>query len=116
MLHFVLEFALSHLASQFSGKAKHGSNYRRLQRFFRFVHLDGDIAARLIIQMLNMIRPRLLVVDRTNWKLGSRDVNILVLPIVTRRFLVPLMWTLPELFIGDLGSRDRKPVRPATGG
>ena len=85
---------LSHLASQFPGDAKHESNYRRLQRFFQFVHLDGDVAARLITQMLNLSRPRLLALDRTNWKLGSRDVNILVLAIVTRRFRVPLMWTL----------------------
>jgi hypothetical protein len=58
---------LSHLASQFpGGDAKHESNYRRLQRFFQFVHLDGDVAARLIMQMLNLSRPRLLALDRTN--------------------------------------------------
>lgn len=85
---------LSHLASQFPGDAKHGSNYRRLQQF---VQLDGDVAARLTIQMLNLNRPRLLALDRTNWKLGSRDVNILVLAIVTRRFRVPLMWVLLEV-------------------
>jgi len=85
---------LSHLASQFPGDAKHGSNYRRLQRFFQFVRLDSELAAHLIIQMLNLHRPRLLALDRTNWKLGSRDVNILVLAIVTRRFRVPLMWVL----------------------
>jgi hypothetical protein len=49
---------LSHLASQFPGYAKHESNYRRLQRFFQFVHLDGDVAARLIMQMLNLNRLR----------------------------------------------------------
>lgn len=85
---------LSHLASQFPGDAQHGSNYRRLQRFFQFVRLDGDIAARLIVRMLNLDRPKLLALDRTNWKLGSRDVNVLVLAIVTRRFRVPLMWVL----------------------
>jgi hypothetical protein len=36
---------LSHLASQFPGAAKHSSNYRRLQRFFQFVQLDGCRAA-----------------------------------------------------------------------
>jgi hypothetical protein len=87
---------LSHLASQFPGAAQHGSNYRRLQRFFQFVRLDGDTAARLIVRMLNVGRPKLLALDRTNWKLGSRDVNVLVLAIVTRRFRVPLMWTLLE--------------------
>lgn len=85
---------LSHLASQFPGGAQHGSNYRRLQRFFQFVQLDGDSAARLVVRMLNLERPKLLALDRTNWKLGARDVNVLVLAIVTRRFRVPLMWVL----------------------
>ncbi|MFZ3585299.1 transposase, partial [Loktanella sp. DJP18] len=83
---------LTHLASQFLGDAQHGSNYRRLQRFFQFVRLDSDIAARLVVRMLNLKRPKLLALDRTNWKLGSRDVNVLVLAVVTRRFRVPLMW------------------------
>lgn len=85
---------LSHLASQFPGDALHASNYRRLQRFFQFVQLDGDVAAQLVVRMLNLGRPKLLALDRTNWKLGSRDVNVLVLAVVTRRFRVPLMWVL----------------------
>ena len=86
---------LSHLASQFPGDALHDSNYRRLQRFFQHVRLDEDTAARLIVKMLKLLdRPRLLALDRTNWKLGSRDVNVLVLAVVTERFRIPLMWTL----------------------
>ena len=85
---------LSHIASQFPGRARHASNYRRLQRFFQFIRLDGDRVALLIVQMLNLHRPRYLALDRTNWKFGTRDVNILVLAIVTRRFRVPLMWSL----------------------
>ena len=34
---------LSHLASQFPGDARHASNYRRLQRFFQHIRLDGDM-------------------------------------------------------------------------
>lgn len=85
---------LSHLACQFPGDALHASNYRRLQRFFQHVRLDGDVAAQLIVRMLALERPKLLALDRTNWKLGQADVNVLVLAIVTRRFRVPLMWTL----------------------
>lgn len=86
---------LSHLASQFPGAALHASNYRRLQRFFQHVRLDEDRAARLIVKMLKLLdRPQLLALDRTNWKLGSADVNVLVLAVVTQRFRVPLMWTL----------------------
>ena len=85
---------LSHLASQFPGTSPHASKYRRLQRFFQHVRLDGDVAARLIVGMLNLRGPKLLALDRTNWKLGQSDVNILVLAVVTRRFRVPLMWVL----------------------
>ena len=42
--------------------------------------------------MLNLHRPRYLALDRTNWKFGTRDVNIPVPAIVTRRFRVPLMF------------------------
>ena len=65
-----------------------------MQRFFQFVRLDVGTAARLIVRMLNCGRPRLLALDRTNWKRGARDVNVLILAIVMRRFRVPLMWTL----------------------
>lgn len=87
---------LSHLASQFPGSALHASNYRRLQRFFQHARLDGDMVAQLTMRLLKLERPVLLALDRTNWKLGSRDVNILVLAVVTRRFRLPLMWMLLE--------------------
>lgn len=86
---------LSHLASQFPGAAQHASSYRRLQRFFQHVRLDGTTVARLVVRMLRQDRCRkLLALDRTNWKLGDRDVNVLVLALVTQRFRVPLLWTL----------------------
>ena len=84
---------LSHLASQFPGTALHASSYRRLQRFFEYVRLDGDVVARLIVGLLNLKGSTLLALDRTNWKLGKTDINTLVLAIVTRRFKVPLMWS-----------------------
>jgi hypothetical protein len=84
---------LTHLASHFPGDATHASAYRRLQRFFQFVRLDTDRMAQLVVHMLNLERPKCLALDRTNWKIGSTDVNILVLAIVTRRFRVPLLWS-----------------------
>jgi hypothetical protein len=85
---------LSHVACHLPGEALHASRYRRLQRFFQHVRLDQDAVARLVIAMLNLHRPIPLALDRTNWRIGSRDINILVLAVVTRRFRVPLMWTL----------------------
>ena len=83
--------SLSHLASQFPGKALHASNYRRLQHFFKQVQFDEAVVARFIVSLLNIKGPVILAVDRTNWKLGKVDINILVLAIVTRRFKVPLI-------------------------
>lgn len=85
---------LSHLASQFPGAALHASNYRRLQRFFQYVRLDGGAVAPLAMRMLVPGRPAVLALDRTHWKLGGKDVNILVLALATRRFRVPLLWTV----------------------
>lgn len=97
---------LSHLAVHLCGPARPASKYRRLQRFFQFVRLDQDVAARLVVGMLNLERSKYLALDRTNWKLGSRDINILVLAIVTRRFRVPLLFALlPHQGSSDTGQR-----------
>jgi hypothetical protein len=85
---------LTHAASQFHGTARHASNYRRLQRFFQYVRLDQGVIALIVVRMLNLSRPKCLALDRTNWKVGSKDVNILMLAIVTRRFRVPLLWSV----------------------
>ncbi|MDX8443953.1 IS4 family transposase [Mesorhizobium australafricanum] len=85
---------LSHVASHFPGAAQHGSNYRRLQRFFQSIRLDQAVVAQLVVRMLNLSRPKYLALDRTNWKVGCKDINILMLAIVTRRFRVPLLWTV----------------------
>lgn len=83
---------LSHLSCHFPGSALHASNYRRLQRFFQYERLCLEIVAQIIVRMLKLKGPNQLALDRTNWKLGGRDINILVLAVVTRRFRVPLMW------------------------
>ncbi|MFV0492320.1 MAG: transposase [Pseudorhodobacter sp.] len=38
--------------------------------------------------------PWLLCLDRTNWQIGAKHVNVLVLALVTRRHRVPLMWRM----------------------
>ena len=82
---------LSHIASQFSGRAQVASSYCRLQRFFQYVALDGDWLAEAVIKLLKLRPPWLLALDRTNWKIGRRDVNILMLAVITQRARLPLM-------------------------
>jgi hypothetical protein len=85
---------LSHIASERAGDVLVASTYRRLQRFFQHVALPEDWSARLVVQVLGLSGSWHLCLDRTNWKIGKRDVNILMLAIATRRFRVPLMWTV----------------------
>jgi hypothetical protein len=85
---------LTHVASQFPGPARYASRYRRLQRFFQAVRFDQAVVAPLVVRLLNLSRPKCLALDRTNWKLGRRHINIVMLAIVTRRFRVPLLWSV----------------------
>ena len=85
---------LSHLAGTFCGPAKLASNYRRLQRFFQYVQLDGDWLAKTLVALLGLLPPYRLCLDRTNWKVGTKDINLLVLCIVTRRARVAVLWDI----------------------
>ncbi len=85
---------LTHVAAQFSATAKVASSYRRLQRFFQFARLDEDWLARAVIKLLKINAPWILCLDRTNWKIGKSNVNILMLAVVTKRVRLPLMWTM----------------------
>ena len=58
------------------------------------VRLGADWSALLVIGLLGLDGPWHLALDRTNWKVGGKDVNILMLAIVTRRFRVPLLWSV----------------------
>lgn len=84
---------LTHIASERPGSALIASTYRRLQRFFQHVGLHGDWAVPLIVRLLGLAGSWDLALDRTQWRIGSKDVNFLVLAAVTRRHRVPLIWT-----------------------
>jgi hypothetical protein len=85
---------LSHLACERPTTALVASTYRRLQRFFQHVRLGQDWSAPLVVGLLGLDGPWHLALDRTQWKCGARDVNILMLAVVTRRARVPLIWSV----------------------
>ena len=85
-----------HLACARAGSVLIASTCRRLQRCFQHVSLPGDWSAGLVVRLLGLSGTRHLSLDRTNRKIGARDVNILMLAITTQRFRVPLMWTVPD--------------------
>lgn len=85
---------LSHLACERPATAQPASTYRRLQRFFQHVRLGQDWALPLLVRLLGESRSWHLALDRTQWQIGRTEVNYLVLAVVTRRFRVPLIWSL----------------------
>jgi hypothetical protein len=82
------------------------SNYRRLQRFLQFVRLDGAWLVRTLVGLLNLRAPLNLCLDRTNWKIGAKDINLLVLCIAARRVRIPILWSV--LDAGSSNTADRE--------
>ena len=94
-LYAVQTVNLSILATAFSGCAKEESNYKRLQRFLREFELPYAQLAALVVKLLGLPGPYALALDRTNWKVGLVDINILMLSIVYRGVGISVVWTYP---------------------
>lgn len=95
------------IATAFATKAKIESNYKRIQRFFRSFAIDFAVIAWAIAKMLPLGDvPWVLTLDRTNWKFGKRNINILVLGIAYRGIAFPILWVLlPKRGNSNTGER-----------
>ncbi len=87
---------LTQIACVFPGPAKTASHYKRIQRFLRHFDLDFAGVARLVGTLAGAQTPWVLSLDRTNWKLGKADLNVLVLALVWRGVAFPLLWSVLE--------------------
>lgn len=83
---------LQHLAVLFAGTAKVESNYKRIKRFLRFFAIDQAELARLLVKLMKLAPPFVITIDRTEWQLGKRWVNVLMLAVVHQGVAVPLIW------------------------
>ena len=83
---------LTEIATAFTGKAKSASKYKRIQRFFRSFEFDFSQISKLIVQFLPESENWILSMDRTNWKLGKLNINILVVGIVYKSIAFPIVW------------------------
>jgi len=87
---------LAELAQAFCTTAKLESNYKRLQRLFGQFRLDFDAVALFVAGLVPLSRFPL-TLDRTNWKWGKKNINVLVLGIAYKGAAFPLLWTsLPK--------------------
>jgi len=86
---------LAELATAFNGRVKPESSYKRLQRFLRGFELNFPQLARLVVKLMALDEgPWYLTLDRTNWRFGKHEINILMLGIAYRGVAIPLLWTL----------------------
>jgi len=79
------------LATAFESEAKTGSSLRRIQRFMANYILDHDLIARMIFKMLPHQPPYRLSMDRTNWKFGEQNINVLTLAVVYQGVAFPIL-------------------------
>lgn len=87
----------THLATAFISKSFPESCYKRIQRFFRFLKFDPLAVASMVITLFDLKNKKLnLALDRTNWKFGKVDINILMLTATYKGVALPLMWSLLE--------------------
>jgi hypothetical protein len=80
---------LSILAGERVAAAQPVTTYRRLQRLFQHADLEADRAAPIVTALAGITGPRKLVLDRTNWKTGRSEINLLVLAVVRANTVCP---------------------------
>lgn len=81
------------VAVAFPGNAQKDSQYRKIQRFFKDFALDMSMIARFTVELLPIKEEDwVLTIDRTNWKYGRLNINILTLGIAYMGIAFPLVW------------------------
>ncbi len=75
---------LTKLAAQLPGNVLQRSKVKQLHRFFKHIRLPEDVLARFVLSFAYPTKRLWLVIDRTNWRLGKMEINIL--------FAVILIW------------------------
>lgn len=85
---------LVRLANAMDTAADKESNMRRLQRFLAGYALNLDLIARMIFSLLPVKSGLVLTMDRTNWKYGQTDINVLLLGVTYKNVAFPLLFSL----------------------
>lgn len=87
---------LVRLAAKLGTRALPESNYKRIQRFLHFFDFSFVELAGLLVKLMKLKPPFVLIIDRTEWKFGSRWHNILTLAIASEEVAIPILWHFLE--------------------
>ena len=94
------------LAVSFDSDVKVDSSLRRIQRFMSEYLLDTNLIARFVFTLLPHKPPYRLALDRTNWKFGSSNINVLALAIVYQGVAFPVLFKMMPKF-GNSSTSER---------
>ncbi len=97
---------MSSLSSALNAAVYPESNEKRLKRFFNEIELDKISFANLMLKLLPKLDRYILSLDRTNWKIGKVNINILMLGISHQGIVFPLVWQLLDKR-GNSNTRER---------
>ena len=82
------------LANVFESSASAESSMRRIQRFMADFNLPMRLISTFIFGLLPRKTDLVLVLDRTNWKFGNSNINILMLGICYKNMAIPIMFKM----------------------
>ena len=82
----------------FNSSSKSSSSLRRIQRFVAGFDLCEELIAKFIFKLMPDNEHVGLSMDRTNWKFGKSDINILALDITYKGVAFPLLFKLLPKF------------------
>jgi len=88
---------LTQIANGFATKGKKSGKVRRTEEFFRRFEIDYDDIARLLSSFIENLNKWTLTMDRTNWKIGKVNINILYLAVAYKSIAIPLFWSLLQI-------------------
>ncbi len=98
---------LNRISLLMNTEAKSESNYRCIQRFFKLFQMDYEDYSRFVLGLISSNSKYYLVMDRTNWKFGKSNINILMLGIIYKNNRFPLYWELLDKG-GSSSTHERK--------
>lgn len=82
------------LSAGFDTSVDASSSYRRIQRFMALADLSMIWVAKFIFCLLPEKDKLVLSMDRTNWKFGDKNINILMLGISYKNVAFPIMFKM----------------------
>ena len=86
---------LQEIATAFDSRSQISSRYRRIQRFFAFFEIDLAHLSLWLYQLFFQPADKVyVVIDRTNWYVGKKKINIFMLSVAYEGLAIPICWHL----------------------